>query len=184
MARVTNSQTLTALATDQFNLATLIKMELETTAYITDYGQNITYNTQTYDASSYILSVGDASETGGIKVNSMSLELSAVGGTYVSLFLNSDNTNKKVIIQRAVIDDDGDVVGDPIDYFTGRITSVEIDDSGTDSVISVEFASHWKDFEKIQNRKTNPASQNFWFPDDKGFRFSASAVTTLKWGRK
>ena len=184
MSRVTNSATIAALASDSIRLATLIKLNFPTPIYITDYGQDITLNTITYDASSYILEVGEASETGAIRVNSMDLVLSAVERSYVSLFLNSDYVKKQVLIQRACLDNNDNVIGEPITYFDGRIVAYDIEDSGTDSKITVEIASHWQDFDKVQNRKTNSKSQQFHFPDDKGFFYASSTITNLKWGRK
>jgi hypothetical protein len=184
MSRVTNSATITALASDSLRLATLIKLNFPTPIYITDYGQDITVNTITYDASSYILQVGDASETGDIRVNSMDLVLSAVERSYVSLLLTSDYINKQVLVQRACLDQNDNIIGDPITYFDGRIVSYEIEDSGTDSKINLEIASHWQDFDKVQNRKTNTKSQQFYFPNDRGFSYASSTITNLKWGRK
>lgn len=184
MSRVTNSATIAALASDSIRLATLIKLNFPTPIYITDYGQDITLNTITYDASSYILEVGEASETGAIRVNSMDLVLSAVERSYVSLFLNSDYINKRVLIQRACLDNNDNVIGEPITYFDGRIVAYDIEDSGTDSKITIEVASHWQDFDKVQNRKTNSKSQQFYFPDDFGFAYAASAITSLKWGKQ
>jgi hypothetical protein len=184
MPRVTSSATITALASDSINLATLIKLDFPTPIYITDYGQDITYNSQNYDASSYILEVGGASETGDIRVNSMDLILSAVEQSYVSLFLNNNYVNVAVTIQRACLDDNGAVIGEPITYFDGRIVGYGIEDSGQDSTLNVEIASHWQDFDKVQNRKTNSKSQQFWFPNDRGFQYAASTITNLKWGRK
>lgn len=184
MSRVSNSATIAALASDSIRLATLIKLDFPTPIYLTDYGQDIVYSTITYDASSYILEVGDANESGEIRVNSMDLTLSAVYQSYVSLFLQSDYVNKRVLVQRVCLDDNGDVIGEPITYFDGRIVAFDIEDSGTDSKITIELASHWQDFDKIQNRKTNTKSQQFWFPNDKGFEYAASIITNLKWGRK
>lgn len=183
MPRVENQATINALASDSLRLATLIKLDFPTPRYLTDYGQNISYGGNNYQASSHILSIGDAQETGGVKVNSMDITFSAVEQTFVSLFLTSNHINVRVLIERAVLDDNDDVIGDPIAFFDGRIVSFDIEDSGNDSEIIVEIASHWQDFDKVQNRKTNSKSQNFWFPDDKGFEYAASTITNLKWGR-
>lgn len=184
MSRVTNSSTITALASDSVRLATLIKLNFPTPIYLTDYGSNISYDGNTYTASSHIIDIGNASETGGVKVNSMSLTLSSVEQSYVSLFLTSDYMNKQMLVQRVVLDDNNDVIGDAINYFDGRITTFDIEDDGSRSNIVIESASHWQDFDKVQNRKTNSKSQNFWFPNDRGFAYSASTITNLKWGRK
>ena len=182
MPRVTDSATITALSSDSLNLASLITFHFDTPTYITDFGQSITYG-NTYSPSSHVLEVGGSTETGGIKVNSMTIRLSSVEQTFLSKFLNENLINTKVTIQRAILDANDAVIGQPIDYFTGRIVSFDVEDSDT-SEIAVEIASHWQDFEKIQNRKTNTKSQQFWFPQDKGFSFAASTITNLKWGRK
>ena len=108
-----NATTKTELAKDSFNLATLIKFGFSTPTYITDYGQDITYDSNTYSASSHLLQVGEGSKTGGIKVNSIDITLSAVQQSYVTTFLTTDYMNKQVIIYRAAIDSDGDVIGEP-----------------------------------------------------------------------
>lgn len=184
MSRVTSQATINALASDSINLATIIKLDFPTPYYLTDYGQNISYGGNTYQASSHLLSIGDAKETGSIKVNSMNINFSAVEQTFVSLFLTSNYVNVPVILERVALDDNDAVIGDSIPFFYGRIVSFDIDDSGTESEISLEIASHWQDFDKVQNRKTNSKSQNFWYPDDKGFQYAASTITDLKWGRQ
>lgn len=186
MSRVVNSATIDALGSDSVRLATLIELNLSSTYYLTDYGSDISYGGSTYIASSHILEVGDASETGSIKVNSMNITFSAVDRTFVSLFLNSNYMNKTMSIKRAVLDVSGNVIGEPISFFDGKITSFDIEDSGTDSIINVECASHWADWEKVKNRKTNSKSQNSYYPDDRGFDYSADSTTgtEIKWGTR
>lgn len=184
MSRVTSQATIDALASDSIRLATLIKLNFPTPYYITDYGQNLSYDGNSYQASSYILGIGDAAETGGIKVNSMDITFSAVESNFTALFLTSNYVNVQVLVERVALDDNDNVIGESIAFFDGRIVSFDIEDSGSDSEITIEMASHWQDFDKVQNRKTNSKSQNFWYPEDMGFEFAASTITDLKWGRK
>ena len=179
-----DSSTKTALNSDQFRLATLITYNFPTPIYNTDYGVNITYDSKTFTPSSHLISVSDAKETAGVKVNSMDITVSAVEQSFMSLFLSSDYINKQVLIQRAVIDDNNTIIGQPIDFFDGRIISFDMKESDSSSEISIEIASHWSDFDKIQCRRTNTNSQQFHFPDDRGFDYASSAITTLKWGRQ
>lgn len=178
-----DSATKTALNSDQFRLATLITYNFPIPVYHTDYGVNITHDSKTFVPSSHLIGVGDATETAGVKVNSMSITLSSVEQYFMSLFLTSTYINKQVLIQRAVIDDNNQVIGQPITFFDGRIVSFEANDSDSSSELTIEIASHWSDFEKIKGRRTNTNSQKFHFPYDRGFDYASSTITTLKWGR-
>lgn len=179
-----NSATKAALNSDQFRLATLITYNFPTPKYHTDYGVNITYDSKTFTPSSHLISISDAKETAGVKVNSMDITVSAVERSFMALFLTSDYINKQVLIQRVVLDDNDVIIGEPIDFFDGRIVSFELKESGESSEISIEIASHWSDFDKVQCRRTNTKSQQFHFPDDRGFDYASSTITTLKWGRE
>ena len=88
------------------------------------------------------------------------------------------------MIYRAVFAEGDGIIGEPIIVFDGLITSFSIDDSREKSVIEVELASHWKDFEKENGRKTNHNSQQIHFPGDKGFEYAAKSIKGIKWGRK
>jgi len=82
------------------------------------------------------------------------------------------------------LDDSDSVIGAPILVFDGLITGYEIDDTEDSSEIVINCASHWKDFEKENGRKTNDNSQKIHFPNDDGFEFAAKTIKDLKWGRK
>ena len=114
----------------------------------------------------------------------MNITLSGVDQTYIALFLNSNYIDTKVSIYRAVMNDAAAVIGSPILIFNGVMTGYEIEDSQSDSTIKIAIASHWKDFEKENGRKTNDNSQKIYFPNDEGFEFAAKTIKELKWGRK
>ena len=64
------------------------------------------------------------------------------------------------------------------------MTGYSIEDSEDSSDVTVSAASHWKDFEKENGRRTNDNSQKIYFPSDEGFEFAAKTIKDLKWGRK
>lgn len=183
MSRGIASATQTALASDGFRLATLIELGFDTLVRVTDYGSNVTAFTNTFSTTSSIVEIGNASETGSLQVNSMALTFSGVDQSYISLFLNNDYIDVQARIWRAVMAQNGSVIGDPFLYFDGRIVGYAIEDSGKTATIEIEVASHWKDFEKINNRKTNSNSQALYFPGDKGFDFASKQINEIKWGR-
>ena len=76
------------------------------------------------------------------------------------------------------------VVGDPILIFDGILTGYSIEDTEEESKVTVQMASHWKDFEKENGRRTNHNSQQLYFAGDEGFEFAPKSIKDLKWGRK
>lgn len=184
MTRSIDAATITELAKDNFNLATLIQFDLSSALYLTDWDRNLSALSQTWSSSPHFLGVGDVTETSDLRVNTLDITLSGVEQAYVAIFLSQNYIDRPVKIYRAVINSSDAVIGAPILLFSGLITNYSIQDSKETSTITVQLASHWKDFEKEVGRKTNHNSQSIHFPSDKGFEFAAKSIKDLKWGRK
>ena len=184
MTRSIDAATLAELEKDNFNLATLLEFEFSSPFRLTDWDRNITALSQTWDSSPHIISLGDVTETAELAVNGFTIELSGVEQAYIAFFLSNNYLDIPIKIYRCVLDNTDSVIGSPILVFDGLITGYEIEDTEDSSVLSVQCASHWKDFEKENGRKTNHNSQQLHFPGDKGFIFAAKTVKDLRWGRK
>jgi hypothetical protein len=184
MTRLIDSATIAELAKDDFNLATLIRFDFSSVLYLTDWDRDISALSATWNSSPHFLGVGDVKETSDLRVNTVDITLSGVEQSYVSLFLSQNYIDVPARIYRAVLDDNDVVIGSPILVFNGVITNYDIQDSKSESTVTVQIASHWKDFEKENGRKTNDNSQKIYFPNDEGFEFAAKTIKDLKWGRK
>jgi len=184
MTRAIDASTIAELAKDDFNLATLIKLEFDTPLYITDWDRSVTALSATWVSSPHFMSSGDVTETSDLRVNTVNITLSGVEQSYISIFLSQDYIDKPIKFYRAVLDDSDVVIGSPILVFDGLMTGYDIEDTEDSSQITVNCASHWKDFEKENGRKTNDNSQKIYFPNDDGFEFAAKTIKDLKWGRK
>lgn len=193
MSRGINATTKASLASDGFYFATLIKMEFSqpsaTTIRLTDFGSDLSVNVtgsgaETFTSSSHLLSIGDAAESASLQVNTLTLTMSGVDQAILSTFLTYEYIDAPCRIWRAVIDSSNNVVGEHFVFFDGRIVGFDVRDGGTDSEVEIEIASHWRDFEKINNRKTNSNSQSIHFPGDKGFEFASRVAKDIRWGRK
>jgi hypothetical protein len=184
MTRLIDSATIAELAKDDFNLATLIRFDFSSVLYLTDWDRDISALSATWNSSPHFLGVGDVKETSDLRVNTVDITLSGVEQSYVSLFLSQNYIDVPAKIYRAVLDDNDIVIGSPILVFNGVITNYDIQDSKSESTVTVQIASHWKDFEKENGRKTNDNSQKIYFPNDEGFEFAAKTIKDLKWGRK
>jgi len=180
--RTIDAPTLAALESDSFNIATLIQFDFDTPVRITDWARNITYGGNTYASSVHLIDYGSFNESAELRVNSVTVTLSAVEQTYVSLFLSTFYMDTRTRIWRAALDSSDSIIGSPILVYDGRISGYTISDTETESTIAIDVASHWKDFELMNGRKTNHNVQQLHFPGDKGFEFAAVTQQDIKWG--
>lgn len=184
MSRGLNQDTILELQKNAFNICHIVEFQFETPQYITDYSHDITHNAQTYDSSSALLAIASPKESHDLRVNSINMELTGVNQTFISLFLTTNWINRKVVISKAVVGIDGQIIGEPFVVFDGQMTQFEIDEDDKSSRVIVSIASHWADFEKTNGRFTNDNSQQFIFPGDKGMEYAANSIRDIKWGRK
>tara|TARA_B110000285_G_C14860873_1_gene484524 strand:+ start:231 stop:785 length:555 start_codon:yes stop_codon:yes gene_type:complete len=184
MTRTINSATIAALESDSFNIATLVQLNFSSVLRLTDWGRNVSALSNTWLSSSSFIGIGDVTESSELRVNDITLTLSGVDQTYVSVFLSNNYVDVPVQVYRAIFDDSDAIVGAPILIFDGVMTGYQIEDTETESKVTVQMASHWKDFEKENGRRTNHNSQQLYFDGDKGFEFAPKSIKDLKWGRK
>ena len=172
--------------------AALIELHLSTPRYLTTAPINITFDSasapdsgaNTYLAQGQFLQFSQVAESSDIRINQLIMTFTAVDTTTLALLLNDDYINTRVVIYRALLDDDYAFTSDDVfTLFDGKITGYQIREEETTSTIQIIVASMFADFERVNGRKTNPASQKLHFPDDEGMQYSASIVKDMKWGR-
>jgi len=183
MTRSIDAATQTALAGDNFNIATLIQLDFSTVIRLTDWQRNVTAMTNTFISSPDLKSTSNITESGELRINETTIEFGGESQTYISLFFNNDYIDVRGRIWRAVLDSTDTVVGSPVLIFDGRITTYGISDDDTSSKVAVSLASHWKDFELIKNRMTNSNSQKLHFSSDLGLEFAHETRKDIKWGK-
>ena len=183
MSREIDSATITALNSDNLNLANLVQMDFSTPIKLTDWARDVSALSTTFDSSPDLLDIDQFNESSDLQVNSSSITLSGVSQTFVALFLTNDYIDVRTRIWKAVLDNSDTIIGSPILAFDGRITSYSILDSDTTSTVEVEVASHWKDFNLHNGRKTNHNTQQLYFPGDRGFEFASETNKEIKWGK-
>ena len=183
MTRSINASTITALQSDAIRLCHLVQIDFATTQRITDNFHAVVSGGNTFLPVGHLLSIGQPQETQDLRVGSVQIRLSGVEQSYVSIFLNQEYINRRVRLWKAVLDTAGEVIGDAIITFDGQITGYSIQDSEDASVITLNCASHWADFERKAGRLTNTNSQQYFFPADTGFRYAANSIKDIKWGK-
>ena len=192
MTRSIASATQTKLAGRQIFVADLIELQLSTTQYLTTSNIDIDYDsstapdagTNTYLAQGQFLAYGNIVESADLRISSIDMTFTAVDTTTIALLLNNDYIDKRVVIYRAVLDEDYSFTSDDIWLmFDGTITAYLIKETENTATVTITIASQFADFLRKNGRRTNPASQNIHFSSDKGMDFSPQIVKDIKWGR-
>jgi len=192
MARQIASSLQTKLAARSVFAADLIELHLATPLYFTSTNIDIDYDTDTapdagtntYLAQGQFLNFSNITESSDIRSGQIDMTFTAVDTTTVALLINNEYLNKRVVIYRAVLDDQYNFTSDDIyTMFDGTIMGYSINEQPDTATVTITVASQFADFERKSGRKTNPASQQVHFPNDLGMDFSAQIVKDLKWGR-
>ena len=176
------------LATNEIKPVHLITIGFGTPQNITDCVHDLTSSVSgssvTYSSSKFLVSYPEVSEETDISKSSIAITLSGANQTYISIALAENIVNDSVTIYRAFLDSNNAIIADPFLLYQGTIETYTIQETNTDSALSLNVVSHWADFEKKSGRKTNSTSQQRFFSGDLGMAFSSENVLDIKWGRK
>ena len=192
MPRSIASATQTKLAGRQIFEADLIELQLSTPQYLTTSNIDIDYDsttapdagTNTYLAQGQFLDYGNIVESADLRISSIDMEFTAVDTTTIALLMSNDYIDKRVVIYRAVLDEDYSFTSDDIWLmFDGTVTAYTIKETENTATVTITIASQFADFLRKNGRRTNPASQNIHFSSDKGMDFSPQIVKDIKWGK-
>lgn len=192
MPRNLDTDLLTTLKGNKLRIVELIELHLATPVYFTNAHINIDFDSstapesgvQTYLAQGQFLALGGISETTDIRINTMAVTFTAVDFTTIALVLNNDYIDKRVVVYRAVLNEDYSYDANHVfQYFDGRINDFSISERTNTAQLTLNVSSQFADYERTNGRRTNNASQQRFFSDDVGMEFSPQIQTDIKWGR-
>ena len=153
--------------------------------YLTDAFVPVTYSSNTYQPLGYLLSFSNIEETTDLQVGSLTLNLSGIDKVYIRHVLDETFVDRKVVIRKAFLSTSNDsLIANPIIIYQGNMNTPAITESGDMSMVSIEVANQFVDFDKTPGRFTNSESQNLYYPDDKGFQYAPEIIKDIVWGRE
>ena len=161
--------------------AFLVELNLSSTIRLTDYYTNVIYDSNTYEAGGSFLTVDSTAETGQLQVDEVNIGFSNITDQVRSLVQSGAFTDKTVEIYLAYFDTNEAIVG-AINYFTGQIRNVSIQENINDSVLSMIVASHWSNWNLTKGRHFSDESQQSFSSGDKGMEFATQAKEDVRWG--
>lgn len=181
MPRSLSSDLQTQVSSTATKTAFLVELNLSSTIRLTDWYSNVTYDSNSYEAGGSFLSVDSTTETGQLEVNEVNLGFSNITNQVRSLVEDGEFTDKTVDIYLAYFNDDETIVG-AINYFTGQIRNIGINENLNESTLQMTVASHWANWNLTKGRHFSDESQQSFSTGDKGFEFATQVKADVRWG--
>jgi hypothetical protein len=181
MPRSLSTDLQTQVSSTATKTAFLVELNLSSTIRLTDWYSNVTYNSNSYEAGGSFLSVDTTTETGQLQVDEINLGFSNITDEVRSLVQDGSFTDKTVEIYVAYFNEDETIVG-AINFFTGQIRNVSIQESISNSILNMTVASHWANWNLTKGRHYSDESQQGFSSGDKGFEFATQVKSDVRWG--
>ena len=182
MPRSLSAALQTQVSSTSIRTAFLVELNLSSTIRLTDWYSNVTYDSNSYEAGGAFLTVDSTTETGQLQVNEINLGFSNITDDVRSLVQDGEFTDKTVDIYIAYFNSDETIVG-AINYFTGQIRNVSIQEDLNNSILNMTVASHWANWNLTKGRHYSDESQQGFSTGDKGFEFATQVKSDIRWGK-
>ena len=181
MPRSLSSALQTQVSSTATKTAFLVELNLSSTIRLTDWYTNVTYDSNIYEAGGSFLGVDSTTETGQLQVDELNIVCSNITNQVRSLVEDGSFTDKIVDIYLAYFNTDETIVG-AINYFTGQIRNVAIQEDIDNSVLTLTVASHWANWNLTKGRHYSDESQQTFSSGDKGMEFATQVKSDVRWG--
>lgn len=150
---------------DRGSVFALIHIQTPTPILATNCHREIGFDSQVFRTDSGLLKVPVITQEFSVSASTISLTFSDVDDAYLAMAMASNILNKQLDIHLAVFDPDTD----ELDYVIPSIYRGYLNDTRPGiHQVTFEFKNHMHNFSKTAGRRTNSASQNRFYPNDKG----------------
>lgn len=159
---------------DAKNLAPIILIKAEFDSgdlrFWTGYGE-ITFNSEVYTGSGDLIKMNSVEETQSLSANNVAFELSGIPSSLVSIALSEDYQGRIITAWFGVLDNNGAIIADPYQIFSGYMDVMNIQDDGETATITVNSESELIILRESRERRYTPEDQKQDYPLDLGLDF-------------
>jgi len=181
MPRSLSAALQTQVSSTATKTAFLVELNLSTVIRLTDWYSDVTYDSNNYEAGGSFLTVDSTTETGQLQVNEINIGFSNITDQVRSLVQSGAFTDKTVEVYLAYFDVNESIVG-AINFFTGQIRNVSINENIDSSNLSMVVASHWANWNLTKGRHYSDESQQSYSSGDRGMEFATQTKEDVRWG--
>lgn len=174
-------EVITLLESGKLRYCHLLEIRLQEAIRLTDLGHDIDFNGETYRSSGQLISLDNATSTTQIRINEISIGITAADSTFPALILGFDNINREVNITRLYLDENNRALHADV-FWSGNVTGDSMTDSKDNPIVTLNAASVWADFERVNSWRTEPNSHARRTSDDEIFKYAAKTKERIIWG--
>ena len=182
MSRGLSSTVISTLSSNAFQVAVLVRLELNSNFHLTTSQVDITYDSNTYTSSGVLLNLADIKEEAAINTGAIKVTLGNASQTITNDLLTNGHIDKTVKVFLALLNDSAAVIDSPFEIFQGTINGMSIKDNVKSSFVNLSVANHWAYLAQNTGRTLTDASQQRFFSGDKCFNFANQVGKSLVWG--
>lgn len=147
--------------------------------------QDATIEGETYIGGGSLIQVGNIKETQELSSNGVSISISGMDATVLNLALTENYQNRKIVILIGFLDGGTNEIKGVMNMFTGRMISMNINDSTEASTIVINAENRLVDMRRPSKLRYTNESQKFIQSTDTCFnRVKQMADKELIWGRE
>lgn len=163
----------------------LVKILVGDNYYITNAPFNVQYAGNTYVGFGLLLGFDAIEENSTLDIASLNISVggiapNAAGQSALLDFVDQEYVNATVEIWRQYYL--ANVPQGEVQVYAGFVTGADlIQNEDAVSSVLVKTASHWSDFDRVTNRRTNSNSQQTLHAGDLGFDFAREVQKEITW---
>jgi hypothetical protein len=166
------TQTDCLLNGDRATVFVLIHIKTPTPILATNCHRDLGFNDQVFKTDTGLLKVPFITQEFSVSASSVSITFSDSDDTYLAMALENNILHNQLDIHIAILDPETD----ELNHIIPSIYRGYLDDTKPGiHQVTFEFKNHMHKFSKAAGRRTNSASQNRFYPDDKGFEDLSNA---------
>lgn len=144
----------------------------------------LTYGGKNYIGAGNLLQVQPVSESAELRANGTSVSLSGINNTLVQLAKDEDYQGRELVVKLGAMDENNDVIADPVIMFSGFMDTMVLTESGDTSSIKIDVENKLIQMERASVRRYTDNDQKIDYPDDNGFSFVAKIQDReINWGK-
>jgi len=142
------------------------------------------YEGNVYSGAGEILRVSEVMETSSVEARGSTFEMSGIPTSLLAIALGEDYSGRKVTQHFAVLDADGQLIGTPYLFFSGKMDVMEIQKGAATSIIRISAENDLIRLKRATPRRRTPEDQKQKYSFDSFFDNVISLQSkTLLWGR-
>lgn len=144
---------------------------------------SLSYGGKNYIGAGNLLAVEPVSESTDLRANGTSVTLSGLNNTLVGLAKDEDYQGRALTVKLGAMDENNDVIADPVIMFSGFMDTMMLTESGESSTITIDVENKLIQMDRAKVRRFTDNDQRIDYPNDDGFSFVTKIQDReIKWG--